>query len=149
MNIAIYNTTTGEVKKLIQVPDGYDTVTIANLNTESGQAAISVSDNFAKEYYYIDPGTLTETPKLNFDDTNTLTNTGGVWLADGVDSITYGSSLPNPTSYFMQTDVDGLDGLHGDITDGLFELTTEKPGTFNITLSAFPYVDKVITVSAV
>ena len=84
----------------------------------------------------------------DFDATNKFTNELD-WIADGVDEITYGPALPNPTkvtvtcSSFLFIPVDPIM-----VTDGQLEMTATLPGVYKIKLESFPYLDKTIEVVA-
>jgi hypothetical protein len=148
-NFAIYNTTTGEITKTLVAGDNY-TITDVLLNAASGENAMLVSSGVVPSTHYINvSGTPTETAKVSLDTICSYTNSGGTWSADGVDTIVYGSSLPNPTNYVIQFADQPLNNLTGQITDGTFTLTTSIKGDYVINLSAFPYLNKTITTTAV
>ncbi len=86
--------------------------------------------------------------KVSLDTICSFTNAGG-WLANGVDTISYGTSLPNPTSVEIKCTNPRF--THVPIfneTSGTLTLTTLAAGDYTITLRAFPYLDKIITVTA-
>ena len=144
----IYNTTSGKITSSVIVGDDYLSTDVA-LNAVSGEAVLLVADGVEPSTHKIDvSGSPVEVARVSLDTLCSFTNSGGTWTANSTDTIVYGSALPNPTTFVIQGPGE-LDGLTGTITDGTLTLTTEAAGDYKITLSAFPYLDKVITISAV
>ena len=84
----------------------------------------------------------------SLDATNKFTNEND-WVADGVDEITYGPNLPNPTKVTIACDSYLFIPIAPvTVTDGQLEMTATLKGTYKLTLEAFPYLDKVIEVKA-
>lgn len=126
--------------------------------------------NVDDHYLVIDgstsPATLTLTSRPVFTAicqwNKTITSDGvhntAAMSANGTDTLTFsaipttGSALPNPTSMQMTIPAGlGLPTIQtGTITDGAFGLTVPASGAgkYTITLSAFPYVDYTLTVTA-
>ena len=144
----IYNNTSGVILSSMVTGDDYLLASVA-LNAGVGESALEVGDGVESSSHYIDvTGSPVEVARVSLDTLCSFTNSGGTWTANSTDTIVYGSALPNPTTFVIQGPGE-LDGLTGTITDGTLTLTTEAVGDYKITLSAFPYLDKVITISAV
>jgi hypothetical protein len=146
--IVIYNNTTGIITSTLVGGDDY-LLSNAALNAVSGETALEVADGVEQSTHYIDvSGTPTAVAKPTLDTICSFTNSGGVWTANGTDTISYGSALPNPTKYSIQGPGE-LNGLTGTITDGTITLTTAATGDYTINLKTDFYLLKVITITAV
>lgn len=123
---------------------------LATSNLASNESLIETAEFIDPQLYYATyvSSAWTVAARTSFDASNSLTNSGG-WSASGTDSITYGSSLPNPTTVLVQSDNTSMEPVVAfTVTDGSLVLNTIVPGTYTITLSAFPYITKTITVTA-
>lgn len=140
---AIYNTTTGEIKKVFGVlPD--DTVTVP-ANVGSGEASsLETSVDPDTEYYV--SGVKTTRPLMTTVatwDTTSIT-------ANGTSSATLGPSLPNPTNILVSFSIPSIDGSGTSITEtsGSFSLTTVAAGSYTVTATAFPYQTYTTVITA-
>jgi hypothetical protein len=111
----------------------------------------SVVPDLVMAPYYIDANVVVGRPDLATV-ANTTISSGNVWLANGSSTISYGSGLPNPTTYtFLKwpASVSMTANVQtGNVTSGTFGLTSSVVGNYQIQLKAFPYLDKTLTWSA-
>lgn len=143
---AIYHATTGEIRQIIGTNDTAE----VTANTPGGYAAMVVTEGVSGATHKISmPAPSEVVSKASMDTVCTLTNSGGVWNANGVDTISYGSALPNPTYYEIYCSNPEIEYADGTVTDGTFSLVTNAVGDYRIILRAFPYLDKTIEISAV
>ncbi len=141
MNYAVYTTSTGHIEQLGNAPDS----TAMALQAQTGQTAASCSSSVTFDYWY-NGSAFALKPTL--DTICSLTNTGG-WLANGSDTISYGTALPNPTVVAVTCDNPIFNSIDPtSITSGTVTLTTTAPGNYTITLTAPMYLTKTISVSA-
>lgn len=139
----IYNTTTGRITKALTVIDANDTASVP-ANVGVGEASLAASG--LPETHYVTGGASVIRPDL--DTVCSLTNAGG-WTANGTDTITYGSALPNPTKVRVSCDNPRFTQISdASITDGTLTLTTTAAGEYTIMLESFPYATKILTVTA-
>lgn len=138
---AVKKNSTGEIVRYGNVPSADVSVQAA-----AGETAYVVNGDVRSDTYYF-VGT-TATAKVSLDTVCTLTNTGG-WLANGSDTITYGTALPNPALVTISCSNLRFTPINDVlITDGTLILTTTSPGNYVITFDAFPYLKKFIYVTA-
>lgn len=140
---AIYNTTSGEITKVFGV--GIDDILTIPGNTGVGEASsLETSVNATTQYYV--SSVITTRPlftSVGSWDTTTIT-------ANGISSATFGSSLPNPTTAVITTPPDAgtFNTVSATITTGSFTITTPVAGTYQVTLTAFPYQQLTTTITA-
>jgi hypothetical protein len=136
---AIYNTTTGQVTKVIGLDPTTDVFTVA-ANIGAGEAAYynTSGDFYSAEEQYFPSGVLTTRPKI--------TNAGVApinyrnFIADGADTVTWGTALPNPTYINFDTPLEAQGLIDHMETSGSLSLKTMVPGNYNIEFRApFPY----------
>ncbi|MGH6646204.1 hypothetical protein [Aquabacterium sp.] len=149
MYAAIYTpsgTSAVPINRIVQVPDS----ATLTASLQAGEASIVLaSAAYATSTHYMKyvSSAYAVTAKISLDTICTLTNTGG-WVANGSDSITYGSALPNPTTIRVTCSNPSMPIIGGSITDGTMLLTTIVAGAYTIELMAFPYLTKIISVDA-
>lgn len=133
---------TGEILRY-----GFVESTSVSLQAGAGETAYTVSSaNILPSTHWVSGGVATA--KVSLDTICSLTNAGG-WLANGADTISYGTALPNPTLVTISCSNPRFTPVFDfNITDGTMTLTTTAAGNYTITLDAFPYIQKIITVTA-
>lgn len=142
LNYVIYNTSTGEITKSLQIYDENDTVSVAN-NVGGGEA--SLQEDGEPSTHYVTGGV--STPKLALSTVATWNTT--TIDADGVDAATLGSSLPNPTRITVIASAPGIAPItQVNVTTGTFTLTTTTPGTYTVITEVFPYLNTSTTIEA-
>ena len=125
---------------------GYAKASDVALQAGAGETAYTITATARPDTHYVLAGVVTA--KVSLDTICSLTNVGG-WLANGVDTISYGTALPNPTTMTMVCSNPRFKSISSaTVTDGTITLTTTAIGTYIITIDAFPYLTKVITVAA-
>jgi hypothetical protein len=100
--------------------------------------------------HYVNGGAVVARPTL--DAVATVTGAVG-WHSNGTTVYSYGTALPNPTKVTVRAN-GGVNGKFKDIapfnvTDGTLNLTTTLIGDYVITLEAFPYLTKTLSVTSV
>ena len=89
-------------------------------------------------------------PLKDFDDFNTLT-VNPIDPAAVIDTIIYGTALPNPTYIFVNCDnprfIPLTTGEASLVTDGTLNLSLLAVGEYKIRLWADQYMEKIMTVS--
>lgn len=139
----IVSNTTGEIIRQL----GGDTSIESNIitdNTPSGTTAyLGLQTDTNNEFYYI---TGTKTSRLIFSSV-------GSWdkqsiVANGTDTATFSSSLPNPTQIVVSVP-NGLN-IPGPIneTSGSFSVNTTVPGDYIVTFISYPYKQQSYTITA-
>jgi hypothetical protein len=138
---AIYELSTGAITSLVGAPADE-----LSFYTSETRGAVEAPTGIDPEKSYVLNGVLT--PKPSLDAGSSLSN-AGAWKADGVSELTYGPALPNPTKVTISSSSSAfIPPAPFDVTDGTLDLTTIASGEYTITLEAFPYLKKVIRVSA-
>lgn len=140
LRYAIYDNTTGMILSILEVLAD-DTVTIPG-NTGVGQTAVQ-DDTVDDDLHYYVAGVRTNRPLLSTANSWSATTV----VANGINTITFGSSLPNPTTANVSS-ITGDAGLSGTVTDGTFEFSTNIAGSYFVDLEAFPYQIYKIQVEA-
>ena len=87
------------------------------------------------EYDYVIDNIITPRPAQQ----TTLSN--APVIANGIDSTAI-QQLPIPCTVSMNGEV-------YEVTDGLLELSFDTPGEYQVTVTAFPYLDKTFTIEAI
>jgi hypothetical protein len=133
-----YDNTTGEISNVFTVDDIFPNA-ISDLYYN-----IPVNNTLALCDHDDDPMIIyfpsgVKTFKPYFVDYNSWNHTVG--SADGLSSITFGTSLPNPTSCNIITPKQVKNIAPIDITSGTATITTTVPGTYIVKFSQFPYFD--------
>ena len=124
---AIYYTANGEINQIYQGDD-------PSAFVGPDEDTIIVDDSVSDTTSYVLGGVITPRPLLtsiNSWDTTSFT-------ADGVTTITFGSSLPVGTAYTIKSPL-GVASDSGTITDGSLSISTVVPGEYLLTLEIFPY----------
>ena len=88
---------------------------------------------------YVDVATKTIVPRPTLTPTISATSVP----ADGTTTIDI-TGLPNPTDF----ELEGPARASGTTTDGTLQLTFDTPGTYTLTLRAWPHQDYVVTLNA-
>jgi hypothetical protein len=123
----IYNSTTGLLLRKISTQD----VDLANAQVQSGESIINQDLSFDTQY--ISSGSPTTRPTLS------LTWNKTTITADGSDSATVASGIPNPTNYRIIVPA-GIQSISdGTITTGTLTFTADLSGIYTIILDSFPY----------
>lgn len=105
----------------------------------AGAVAIEVATIPDPSSWYVLDGSVTQRPEMEIvADKETI-------VGDGVDEAMF-SGLPNPCDVTVV--VAGLVIGNETSEDGSFALSAESPGAYSVTLSAWPYLDKTMTVTA-
>lgn len=139
--------TTGEIVGSITGDTTIDSGIITN-NVAIGHTAYAQVNGDTAENTYYPTGTRTTRPL--FSTANTWNKTS--ILANGTDTATFGSSLPNPTDCVVS--FIGVTGTvqrvlqSQTIIDGSLSINTSIPGTYVVNLSAFPYQSYTQTITA-
>jgi len=138
MNIyAIYLTSNGFINQLYTGDDPSPYV-------DPGEGVAIVDASIDDDTHYFPTGVLTVRP---YFDTVASWNTTTLG-ADGVQVITYGSTLPSGTTYEV-IPPQGVAVSSGTITDGIFSMKTLVIGSYQLTLRSFPYQDYKATITAI
>jgi len=130
-NIVVFDSMSGEILRT-----GHVHTYMAAMQAQVGETVIEGTANDATQY--ILAGVVTDKPQL------ALTPDKTTVIADGVDVSTT-LSVPNPTNVVIT----GPANDSFQVTDGSLELTFDTAGTYTVTLSAFPYLDQTIEITAV
>ena len=105
---------------------------------QASESVLEHTDLVAFGTHYVDVYdyfAIKKCPTFN-ESTNKLT-----MVSDGVDSIII-SGIPIGT-------VVSVDGENYVVDDGIIKLTVKFPGVYKVKLSGFPYLDKIIEVTAI
>jgi hypothetical protein len=142
---AAFNSTTGNITKIIVDNSDEAAATVA-VNVGAGEESISVTDETTPANWYItNPGTtkdLTARPLLSTVATWSATSV----TANNVATITFGSSLPNPTAIEIIGPA-GTTPLSGNVTDGTLTLSVGLVGEYIVKVTVFPYVTQSYTIT--
>lgn len=111
---------------------------------DPGEGVAIVDPEVDDDTHYFPAGVLTVRP---YFDTVASWNTTTLG-ADGVQVITYGSSLPSGATYEV-IPPQGVAVSSGTITDGIFSMKTLVIGSYQLTLRKFPYQDYTVRITAV
>lgn len=152
-NFIIYLLATGEIIRFYSV--AFQTVTQTEVEIyypdfdDATEGFIIVTNNINPRDYYVDlSDNDTVKPRPLFSNTWTFNKT--TIDADGSDTATIGSGLPNPTRCIIQNNIEGTTGPEPfDITDGSLAITVPTPGIYTIMLSKYPYKDEIFTITGV
>lgn len=137
---AVYNETTGEILRTGSVPFVEDLA----VQALDGEGVAENPDNFGFNYMW--DGSAFQ-PRADLDTICTLVG-NDTWVADGVTEVTYGPSLPGNCTALVYESSGAIPPITIDVTDGTFELATDFPGTYIVTLKAFPYLNKELVLEA-
>lgn len=130
MAYAIYDTTTGQILKVLNAP-----LDIVLLEVTTGVDYLECPDDTNDRDYYVSSGAITARPALPGSWSSTSI------VADGTSAATI-SSLPNPSTVTIRTNAGSVNPITVmTIIDGSFSLTTTQAGGYFVTISAFPYLD--------
>jgi hypothetical protein len=122
-----FDTTTGRITNAFTVAQAVPSV--------PGLVEVSEAQLAEVESGYIVDGTVTPRP------TNPTTPSGLSVVADGTDLFTL-SGLPNPSTVLV-------DGTPYEVTDGVFEVSFDLPGSYRVQVEAFPYLPVEYEVTAI
>jgi hypothetical protein len=95
-----------------------------------------VDETITFEHWYSGTDFVLKEPLPGTWDVNSI-------AADGAETATL-SGLPNPTMITITGPVQNA----VEVIDGSLEFSTDTPGSYTVTASAFPYLDQVTTVEA-
>lgn len=143
VHYVLYENTTGKI-----VGDG-DVSTSDQVLQQNTASLTAIAGAGSIALNYVLSGVITARPALST--VATVTNAGG-WAANGSDVYSYGTGLPNPTTVSIKAN--GASGYNFTnippftVADGVLNLTTTMPGDYVITLTAFPYQDQTLSVTA-
>lgn len=127
MNITIFDPRSGKINRVIIAPFG-----VAQDQVQEGESWVGGhSDDLI---HYVDGGLIVNRPTMP----GTLNKS--TITADSTDTAII-SNLPPCTVTFA--------GEAYEVTDGSFELTVDTPGTYEISVEAFPYLPATFTIEAV
>jgi hypothetical protein len=122
-HIVVYSLATGAILRSGSCPDS-----VVALQGQAGEGVLEVSGLLSATTWYVDltgaPAIAAREPLPAFD---RLTAT-----ANGVDQVTCGPGLPNPTAVI----VSGAAVSAFTVTDGTLELTFDTPGAYRVRLEA-------------
>lgn len=137
MKFIVYNNTTGAILRTGECPDAD-----LALQAQTGETAIEGEANDATQY--IDGGSVVSRPALT-----AVWNKSSV-TANGSDTATFGSTLPNPTIVTVVVP-DGAETPPAEtVTIGTFSFATPVAGEYTITVSPpFPYKPIIKTITAI
>lgn len=130
MILTVYNTKTGKINRIVDAPD-----IIAQLQAGEGEAWITGNSDDLTQYVDTAKRRVENRPKIS------ATVSKSVILADGADIASI-SGLPQPCTVT-------LGGQRYWVEDGVFGFTTDVPGTFSLTVQAWPYLDAEFIVEAI
>jgi len=123
---------------------------LVSLNVYNGDSQLIYdSAIFPNRNYYIpDVSNPTLTQKLSFTTLSSLN--ADELLSNGIDTVTFGNSLPNPTtvSIFSSLTTEEVKPFKLEVTDGSLELTSNVEAELTVTLKALHYEDYTLTVNA-
>jgi len=134
---AIYNTTTGKISSVIKYDDQYGNE-LRDLNVGVGETYSLETDVDEKKHYYV-VGSKTDRPL--FEPTSNWNHSVG--KSDGIDTLTFGSSLPTNAVCTIATPDASIDISDTQITTGSVSLTSNVSGDYSIRIEAFPYQEYV------
>ena len=142
---AIFNTTTGQISTLI-IEDSATITDTVTANTGGSDDSGIVPDGTDLNVQYI-------TNPLTTKDivARPLLSTIASWsatsvTANNVATITFGSSLPNPTAIEIAVPA-GTAPLSGNVTDGTLTLSVGLVGEYIVKVTVFPYVTQSYTIT--
>lgn len=143
-----FNISTGKISKVISTREA-DTG-LADLNRETGEDWVEITNGVevsgALHYVTNTASTKDITARPDFD---SVASWSDVKLtADNVDTVTFGSGLPNPTSVTIIGQL-GIPPLTGSVTDGTLTITVPLPGPYQVTLEAFPYKTETYIITGI
>jgi len=134
MKAIVYNITTGEILKIVDMPEEF-----IPYQLNDNEAFLEINEHVLDTTHYVLNGSVIPRPiqetKLS---KTTLT-------ADGIDIITITNA---PDGTFTAVNVITKDTITGTI-NGLDTFSTTIVGTYNITVTAWPYLDFETTIEAV
>lgn len=144
--VAIYKTATGQITKRLVIPDDY-AMSIADANTGSGEAYITLTSDFDPAVSYVDTVglVLVDRPLLS----TVATWSATALTANGVATVTLGSSLPSNTIVRFISTPDAVGAVPDQtVADGSFSFSTLATGAYIVNTFAFPYQDTTTTITA-
>jgi hypothetical protein len=129
MILTVYNTKTGKINRIVDAPD-----IIAQLQAGEGEAWITGSSDDLTQYVNIATKQIEDRPLMD------AILSKPTFLADGLDMVMLGN-LPQPCTVILK-------GQSWRVEDGIFSLTTDIPGSFLLTVQAWPYLNAEFAVEA-
>ena len=131
--------------EVIVVP--YDLIAVPE---HCAKMAVQSDAIITDETHYVDvSGTPSVIAKPTFDSLGNSIGGDSPWVANGVSSISYGPNIPTGTDCLVSCRNPAFgEGFSETITTGEIEIATPIEGLYEIRLTKFPYLTKVITVTA-
>lgn len=142
LTFVFYDDITGAITRIFTVDQ--DRTDTGTNNAATGESfEIETAADAELEYYVA--GVKTARPLLS----DVATWDSLALDADGVDSVTLGSGLPNPTIIDIIVPVElGLQSQRIEEESGAFTLTTTIPGSYFVRIEVFPYVTQTFEIIA-
>lgn len=129
MTITTYNTTTGQLYCTVQCP-----VDLLSKQVPNGLGYIEGVFSGETHWYNLNLKAVVERPQMSCPVTIPAV------VANGIDAATI-TNLPVPCTVTV-------DGQSFEVDDGTVEMTFDEPGKHTITLSAWPYLDRTVEITA-
>ncbi|SHM10748.1 hypothetical protein SAMN05216428_1146 [Nitrosospira sp. Nsp11] len=137
MNFLVYETTTGAIVRSGQCQDD-----MLDSQSRSGETAIEGEADDATQY--VDSGVVSSRPTI------TATWSKLEVIANGSDTTTLGSSLPNPTEVFVFVPDGAVAPEMEIVTSGTFSFATPIVGSYTINvIPPFPYQPHTQIITAI
>lgn len=128
--VTIYEIRSGRISRVVTAPES-----MIQDQAQAGESYVAGSANTLTQYVNTAKRRVESRPTIN----------GAVsknpFVADGVDTSCI-SGLPQPCTVT-------LGGQRYWVEDGVFGFTTDVPGTFSLTVQAWPYLDAEFIVEAI
>lgn len=141
-DVTIFDTTTGAVNRVFTGDDMMNPYL-------AGAGEDYIIGNYPDDQYYIVSPTGTKTPTARPALSTVATwNTTSI-TANGSSTATLGSGLPTGTVVrFLDVPPELTRPNDVTVTGGVFDLTTTVRGTFQVVVTAFPYLETTTTITA-
>lgn len=128
--VTIYEIRSGRISRVVTAPES-----MIQDQAQAGESYVAGSANTLTQYVNTAKRRVENRPKIS------ATVSKSVILADGADIASI-SGLPQPCTVT-------LGGHRYRVEDGVFGFTTDVPGTFSLTVQAWPYLDAEFIVEAI
>ncbi len=138
MTVTIYDLATGEIMWTVDAPTG-----LAQQQAGSGQGWVVGSGDSATQHVYL--GLIADRPAMpgTLDKTQIVVATAEQVAAGTADKATI-SNLPDECTVTVT-----FKGQQYEVMDGSFGFNSDIPGTFEVKVECWPYLDAEFTVEAV